>query len=146
MTSLLDHQRADGTTGTGRPRLTLVGAPEVAGADRPPLLAVVPDPRDRARRRVSPAVRRRRTLLAVTALALVGLALPLSGTGGASHPTGPAPAATGGPVSYVVQPGDTLATIVERVDPGVDPAPVVARIAGELGSAVVVPGERITVP
>jgi LysM domain len=99
-----------------------------------------------SRRRTSMAVRRRRTLLAATALLLVGLALPLSGTGGHSHPTGSAPAETVGAVSYTVQPGDSLWTIAERVSPTSDPRPLVAQMASELGSATVVPGERITVP
>jgi hypothetical protein len=99
-----------------------------------------------SRRRTSMAVRRRRTLLAATALLLVGLALPLSGTGGHSHPTGSAPAETGGAVSYTVQPGDSLWSIVERISPTSDPRPLVAQMASQLGSATVVPGERITVP
>jgi hypothetical protein len=99
-----------------------------------------------ARRRTSVAVRRRRTLLAVTGLLLVGLALPLSGTGGHSHPTGSAPAETGGAVSYTVQPWDSLWSIAERVSPTSDPRPLVARMASQLGSQTVVPGERITVP
>jgi hypothetical protein len=99
-----------------------------------------------ARRRTSMAVRRRRTLLAVTALLLVGLALPLSGTGGHSHPTGSALAETGGAVSYTVQPGDSLWSIAKRVSPTSDPRPLVAQMASQLGSETVVPGERITVP
>jgi LysM domain len=98
------------------------------------------------RRRTSVAVRRRRTLLAVTGLLLVGLALPLSGTGGHSHPTGSALAETGAAVSYTVQPGDSLWSIAERVSPTRDPRPLVAQMASQLGSDTVVPGERITVP
>jgi nucleoid-associated protein YgaU len=99
-------------------------------------------------RRAGPsvAVRRRRTLLAAMGLLLVGLALPLSGTGGNSHTTGSALAETGRPVSYTVQPGDTLWTIAERVDPTADPRPLVARLAAQTGSDNVVPGERIVVP
>ena len=62
-------------------------------------------------------VRRRRTLLAVMGLLLGVLALPLGGTGGHSHATGSALAETGGPVTYTVQPGDSLWSIAERVDP-----------------------------
>jgi hypothetical protein len=80
------------------------------------------------------------------AVLLVALALPLSGTGGHSHATGSALAGTAGPVEYTVQPGDTLWTIAERVDPGADPRPLVARLAAQTGSDTVVPGERVTLP
>jgi hypothetical protein len=79
-------------------------------------------------------------------LLLVGLALPLSGTGGNSHATGSALAETGAPVSYTVRPGDTLWTIAERVDPSADPRPIVAQLSAQTGSDTVVPGERIILP
>ena len=111
-----------------------------------PRMSVVPDRRPGTRRRVSPAVRRRRALLALMGLLLVGLALPLSGTGGNSHATGSALAETGAPVSYTVRPGDTLWTIAERVDPTADPRPLVAQLSVQTGSDTVVPGERIILP
>ena len=118
------------------------------GAEEPviPDIALVPERRPGTRRRTSPAVRRRRGLLAGIVVLLVALALPLSGTGGHSHATGSALAGTSGPVAYTVQPGDTLWTIAERVDPGADPRPLVARLAAQTGSDTVVPGERITLP
>jgi LysM domain len=143
-------------SGDGGPGLRLVSsgtarARPVAGDDwdtpdpwAPPI-SVVPDRRP-ARRRVSPAVRRRRALLALMGLLLVGLALPLSGTGGNSHATGSALAETGAPVTYTVQPGDTLWTIAERVDPSADPRPLVAQLSAQTGSDTVVPGERIILP
>jgi hypothetical protein len=82
----------------------------------------------------------------VIGLLLLALALPLSGTGGNSHATGSALAETGRPVSYVVQPGDTLWSIAERVDPTGDPRPLVARLAAQTGSDTVVPGERLVLP
>jgi hypothetical protein len=85
-------------------------------------------------------------LLAIMALLLVALALPLGGTGGHSHPAGSALAENGRPASYVVQPGDTLWSIAQRVAPGGDPRPLVAELASKIGSARVVPGERITLP
>jgi len=119
------------------------------GGDRPaPPLSLVPDRgQGRYRRgRTSPLVRRRRALLAVTALLLVGLALPLGGTGGRSHPTGSVLAGTGGTLEYTVQPGDSLWSIAQRVDPAADPRPLVAELARRTGSEVVVPGQRISLP
>ena len=98
----------------------------------------------------SAAVRRRRLVLgAVAAGLLAALALPWSGTGG--HPLAtPGPALAGDVVApharYVVQPGDTLWSIAERLDPTGDPRPVVDRLAAEVGSDTVIPGERIALP
>jgi hypothetical protein len=111
-------------------------------------LAAVPDRRamGRGRRHASPQVRRRRALLGVIGLLLMALALPLSGTGGHSHAIGSALAETGGPVVYTVQPGDTLWSIAERVNPTADPRPLMARLASQTGSDSVVPGERVVLP
>ena len=140
------------------PDLRLIGAEPAGRADEhaqpgpgePFDLRLVEAPRHGARsthrRGPSAAVRRRRTLLATMGLLLVGLALPLSGTGGNSHATGSALAETGHPVTYTVRPGDTLWTIAERVDPSADPRPLVARLAAQTGSDNVVPGERIVLP
>ncbi len=98
------------------------------------------------KRRVPSEVRLRRTLLVVMGLLLGVLALPLSGTGGHSHPIGSASAETTGPITYVVQPGDSLWSIAERVDPSGDPRPLMARLASQVGSDTVVPGERVVLP
>jgi hypothetical protein len=45
-----------------------------------------------------------------------------------------------------VQPGDSLWSIAARVDPSGDPRPLVAKLAAELGSSTVQPGEHITIP
>ncbi len=79
----------------------------------------------------SAAVRRRRVVLGTVAAALLAvLALPWSGAGGHSLAT-PGSALAGDPVTphaaYVVQPGDTLWSIAERLDPAGDPRPVVAQ-------------------
>jgi hypothetical protein len=110
--------------------------------DLPP--TSVPD-RRRVRRSTA-EVRRRRVLLVAMGMLLVALALPLSGTGGNSHPIGSALAETGHPVAYTVQPGDTLWSIAEQVDPAGDPRPLVARLASQLGSDTVVPGEHLVLP
>ncbi len=98
------------------------------------------------RRGVSLEVRRRRTLLIVMAGLLLALALPLSGTGGLSHPTGSARAESVAPGVYTVQAGDSLWTIAERLEPSADPRPLVAQLAAQTGSETVVPGERIDLP
>jgi hypothetical protein len=150
--------------GSRRPSARLVGVAggaqpgdgeEAGGSWAPPLtvvpdrrLVVVPDgrrPRSNPRR-VSPQVRRRRTLLAVLGLLLIALALPLSGTGGYSHPTGSALAGNRGPFVYTVQPGDSLFSIAERLQPKADPRPLVAKLASQTGSESVTPGERIVLP
>jgi len=99
-----------------------------------------------ARRRVPFEVRRRRTLLATMGLALVLLALPLGGFGGASHTTGSAFAANRQSATYTVRAGDTLWSIAERVDPSGDPRPIVAQLAAQLGTYSLVPGEQLTLP
>ncbi len=84
--------------------------------------------------------------MAVTALLVVGLALPLGGSGGRSHPTGPVLAETGHTLVYTVQPGDTVWSIAQRVNPTADPRPLVAQIEGQTGSDTVRPGQHIKLP
>ena len=79
-------------------------------------------------------------------LALGLLALPLGGSGGASHPTGSASAAQLHSGTYPVRAGDTLWSIAQRVDPTGDPRPVVSKLASQLGTDNVVPGEQVTIP
>ena len=80
---------------------------------------------------------------------LVLLVLPIRLFGG--HPVGAAAATlhgstAGHPVVYVVQPGDTLWSIATRIDPTGDPRPLVDRLAAQIGSDTVVPGEHLTLP
>ncbi|MGO8873303.1 MAG: LysM peptidoglycan-binding domain-containing protein [Acidimicrobiales bacterium] len=126
----------------GHPDLRLVpgGARDVGGEELAPVA------HGRRPHRVPVEVRRRRTLLAVMGLLLIALALPLGGAGGHSHPTGSTPAEAGHPSSYVVQPGDTLWSIAERMAPAADPRPLVAELSAQTGSDHVVPGERLVLP
>lgn len=153
MTALLTAPRIDTTetfdipVAASPPVLRLVDGSDRwdAGSrpgDRPP--SVVPV-RPATGRRTSPAVRRRRALLAVMALALVALAFPLGGVDGPSHATG-STLAGNGPTDYTVRPGDSLWSIAARMDPSADPRPMVARLAAEIGTYQVVPGEQITLP
>jgi hypothetical protein len=94
-------------------------------------------------------VRRRRVLLGTVATGLlVALALPWSGTGGSLATPGPALA--GGTLaqhsSYVVQPGDTLWSIVVRLDPSGDPRAMMGELEKELGGDNIVPGEQLALP
>jgi hypothetical protein len=103
------------------------------------------------RRGPSAAVRRRRTLLAVAALVLlVLLALPIQALGGM---TATGKVAPGGVVSglvdgttYVVQPGDTVASVARALNPAGDQAVLQAKIRSIVGSSVLVPGEHILLP
>ena len=149
LTSSLPEYLTDELTRPGRPELRLIQAHERRGA-RPRQLG---DADDRSevlvhgpRRRVSVEVRRRRTLLAMMGLALGLLALPLGGSGGASHSTGSVSAAQLHSGTYTVRAGDTLWSIAQRVDPTGDPRPVVSQLAAQLGTESVVPGELVAIP
>jgi len=151
MTALLTAslpEYLDEPTGPGRPELRLVLAPERRGLRYHPSEddACAADTVRLPRRRVSVGVRRRRTILAMMGLALALLALPLGGSGGASHTTGSASAAQIHGSSYTVRAGDTLWSIAERVDPSGDPRPLVSQMASKLGSYNVVPGELVSIP
>ena len=129
------------------------GAPDgrqgpVAVAHRPrPTRAGCVDPRASAR---AAAVRRRHILLAIVAVGLlVALAVPWSGRG-SNALASPGPTPTGSVLSphsvYVVQPGDTLWSIAERLDPQSDPRPVMTTLAAQVGGDTVRPGERLLLP
>ena len=139
----------DEPTRPDRPELRLVQAPERRGLRHRTTEdddGWAADTVRLPRRRVSVEVRRRRTILAMMGLALALLALPLGGSGGASHTTGSASAAQIHGSSYTVRAGDTLWSIAERVDPSGDPRPLVSQMASQLGSDTVVPGELVTIP
>lgn len=95
-----------------------------------------------------------RTVLILLAVGMVTLlALPLAALGGhrgagsrgVGAPAGALPAEVRGGAGtfYVVRAGDTLASIAARLDPRHVRA-TESRLASELGSSVVVPGEHVT--
>lgn len=47
---------------------------------------------------------------------------------------------------YVVQPGDTLWSIAEQVEPGRDPRPLVQTLANQLGGSGLQPGQALQLP
>jgi hypothetical protein len=108
-------------------------------ACRPRLYALPDHP---ARSAPSPLVRRRRMVVgAVTAVLLVLLALPVRSLGGSTL----AEAAPAQGQDYIVKAGDTLASIATRADPSHAVA-LTGRLAREVGSNVVVPGEHVFIP
>lgn len=110
-----------------------------------------------ARTRPDRLVYRRRRLLAVGLLllavaAVLGLAQliqagigggPLTTTGAAAGSSAAIPAGTR---YYVVQPGDTLWSIADRVDPNGDERPLVDALVRETGGSSLYPGERVAIP
>jgi LysM domain-containing protein len=123
----------------GHGRTLVARATPVAGERHPSVLHL------RTRR-----ARRRRILIASSVLAiLVALALPWGGAGQRPLAT-PGSVLAGAAVLhhsvYVVQPGDTMWSIAQRLDPGADPRPVVARLGAEVGSDTLQPGERLRLP
>ena len=139
-------------------------------ADRRPSGACRPERTDqpdarryrRDARRYGPGAtvyRRRRAvafvvLVAVAVVAVTGIRLALAGAGGgALTASGSARAGGGaaaGPSSsghiYVVQPGDSVWSIVEATSRGGDPRPEVDRLTAALGGQPLQPGERLQLP
>jgi Tfp pilus assembly protein FimV len=108
-------------------------------ACRPRLYALSDQP---ARLAPTPRVRRRRVVLAaVVVVLLVLLALPVRALGGSTL----AQAAPAQGQEYIVKSGDTLVSIAAQADPR-HAASLAARLASEVGSTVVVPGERVFIP
>ena len=102
------------------------------------------------RRRQAARIRRRRIVLAALTLGmLVALALPWGGAGGhtlATRGSVLAGATLSAGTTYVVQPGDTMWTIAERLDPSGDPRVIVSQLEQQVGSETLQPGQRIVLP
>ena len=100
---------------------------------------------------VRPAVYRRRRLIAAVVLGLLISSLSLLGGELIGRVTG-TPGSTvveaaGEPIVYVVQPGDTLWSIAERVSPhGRDIRHTVDRLSVVTGGSLLHPGQRIVLP
>jgi hypothetical protein len=124
--------------------LRLVGAAEAWRVRQGPSLAQRRNARANARTR-----RNRLALGAVVAVAIAVLSMPghvFGATGAAgvsSDVAGGSTLAAG--MNYVVQPGDTVASIAREINPA-DPSLARTLLVRELGSAVVVPGEHVLVP
>jgi hypothetical protein len=88
---------------------------------------------------------RRRAVVAVMVVALLFVMARAGAALGGSTPAAPErhPAQSSA-VSTVVQPGDSLWTVAERLAPDDDPRPVVDALAGVRHGTVLTPGETIS--
>jgi nucleoid-associated protein YgaU len=114
-------------------------------AQAPTLRLVRPRPVARRGRRASTATFWRRRLVAGAA----GLAvLVMVGKAGAALGGSPLAVPERRPAiaRHVVQPGDTLWSIAERLEPGRDPRPIVDGLAAARGDGPLVPGEIVARP
>jgi hypothetical protein len=77
---------------------------------------------------------------------VIGLVLVMAQAGaalGGGSSTLPTPGRRPAVVSVVVQPGDSLWSIAERLAPGQDPRPVVDALVAARHSTTLVPGETV---
>lgn len=124
-----------------------------------PLGAAAPHPRLRlpggwptGRRQPSAAVRRRRAVLVLMAIAACGTLLGAGSLAGAGQGPPPAPRAVvldASPVmasTYLVQPGDTLWSVARRLQPEGDVRPLVTRLRAASGGGPLAPGQRLRLP
>ena len=102
------------------------------------------------RRQPSAAVRRRRAVVALVAIAVCGLLLGVGSLAGAGQPPAPVQPAVvivdATPVAaatHLVQPGDTLWSVARRLQPDGDVRPLVARLRAAAGGSQLVPGQRL---
>jgi hypothetical protein len=98
----------------------------------------------RGRRTSRTTFLRRRIAIAVLALGVVVVAGQAGAALGSSPLTAPGRRPTASSVrTIVVQPGDTLWVIAERLAPGQDPRPVVDELAAVYGNQPLQPGETL---
>ena len=139
-----------GRPSDGRPSLVAVGFPPAVGTRPLPGAGLEPDPG--AQTRPIPYGRRRAVaglaLVAVVLIGWLGTRAVLAGLDGGSPSTVGTPGASVVSVAHVhvVQPGETLWSIVR--DSGVrgDPRPVVDRLEARLGGQPLQVGQRIDLP
>lgn len=88
--------------------------------------------------------RRGRVLLLLLLVSVVLVAFSLGRTSATAGGAGP----TRAPRTAIVQPGETLWSIAQRVAPGADPRLTIARLTdlNGLGSAPIVAGQRLLLP
>ena|ERR1019366_2802874 len=137
--------REDRIPGSSRPTLHVVAAHEdVPQYRRGPLVA-----NRRAARARMKARRRRSALAALLVASLVLLAWPGHAFGGTNGVGLSTDLATGTTLSsgmvYVVQPGDTVASIARMLNP-VNPSLAVHALVDELYSTAVIAGEHVLIP
>lgn len=91
--------------------------------------------------------RRRRAVAAGLVVVLVLAVWALLGAfGGGPLPVPERPERLDPGAAYVVQPGDSMWSIAQRLSPGDDPRPLVDRLVAAHGSATLHVGERIALP
>lgn len=100
--------------------------------------------RDVARRRRHRALAGLVVVAALVVLAMPGHFLGATGGTGLSNDLGGSSVLASG-MDYVVQPGDTVASIARSMNP-TDPSEARALLVRELGSTAVVPGEHVLIP
>ncbi|MCB0989395.1 MAG: LysM domain-containing protein [Acidimicrobiales bacterium] len=129
MAALLTHDPIATTPPGARPQLQLV-------VDNVGRRAVVPEPH----------VVRRRQLVALVVVAAFVWLLVAAATTTASYlfDDVPAAAASSGPITHVVQPGDTVWSIARQHYPTGDIRPLVSRMVESSGQ-VLVPGQVVVV-
>lgn len=146
----LDPEPHSPSTRPARPALRLVpGVPALPEPYQPRSSQPKPyrQPRPqvaRSHRPAAAAMYRRRRVLA----ALLGLGLLLAGARVGSAFGGNLAAAERLPhvQQVVVEPGDSLWSIAQRVAPGHDPRPIVDALSESLGGASLRPGQSLMVP